>query len=207
MAAKDQRSATPGVRLPPGQSLTEKFPVLSYGATPRVELRTWRLEVRGLVEQPYQLSWAELRALPAVAMTADFHCVTGWSRLDNLWEGVRVRDLLERARPRPGAAWALATCYGGYTTDLPLEALLADNVLIACRHDGRELEPDHGGPARLVIPSRYGYKSAKWIAGLEILERHARGFWEKLGYHSNADPWQEERYSSEESWPGEREAF
>ena len=130
-----------------------------------------------------------------MTVTADFHCVTGWSRFDNRWEGAPVRDLLRLAVPREEATHVMVHCYGGYTTNIPLDALLAEDVLIAHRHDGEPLSPDHGGPARLVIPSRYGYKSAKWIRALELTAGDARGFWELHGYHSNADPWTQERYS------------
>ncbi|MBI4329434.1 MAG: sulfite oxidase-like oxidoreductase [Chloroflexi bacterium] len=182
-------------RLPPGQYLTDKFPVLTYGASPRIETKVWTFEVKGLVKQPVTLTWAEIHRLPLARVTSDFHCVTGWSRLDNVWEGVRVRDVLALAEPLPEARHVMAFCYGGYTTNLPLEAVTAENVLVAFLHDGRDLERDHGGPARLLVPSRYGYKSAKWVRGLELLAEEERGFWEVHGYHSNADPWTEERYS------------
>lgn len=182
-------------RLPPGQFLTDKFPVLSYGSVPRVDTDSWTFEVMGLVGTPVSLTWQQFLEIADVQLTADFHCVTGWSRFDNQWEGARVRNLLALASPRSEADSVMAHCYGGYTTNIPLDALLAEDVLIAHRHDGAPLESDHGGPARLVVPGRYGYKSAKWIKALELTKGDKRGFWELHGYHSNADPWTQERYS------------
>jgi DMSO/TMAO reductase YedYZ molybdopterin-dependent catalytic subunit len=181
-------------RVPPGQYLTEKFPVLSYGSTPTVKKDQWRFAVTGAVERPVTLDFPQLLKLPRTYVTRDFHCVTGWSRLDIAWEGVKVRDILALAAPKEEATHVMAVCYGNYTTNLALETVLEEDVLIAFRHDGKDLEPDHGGPARLVVPSRYGYKSAKWIKGLDVLIGDQPGFWEKLGYHGNADPWKEERY-------------
>jgi DMSO/TMAO reductase YedYZ molybdopterin-dependent catalytic subunit len=197
MAAPSRQGQAGGgrTRLPPGQYLTEKFPVLTYGSTPRVDTETWTFEITGLVQNPVRLTWDQFLAMAEAKVTADFHCVTGWSRFDNRWEGVLVRDLLALAMPKPEARYVMAHCYGGYTTNMPLDSLLADDELIAHKHDGEPLHPDHGGPARLVVPSRYGYKSAKWIRGLEIMKEDERGFWELHGYHSNADPWPEQRYS------------
>ena len=181
--------------VPDNQFVTEKFPVLTFGGTPRIDLATWRLRLFGLVEREAELTWAQLTALPRVAVTADFHCVTQWSRLDNAWEGVQVREVLKLARPQPHAKYVMVHCYGGYTTNLDLEALQEENVLLADTHDGQPLAPDHGGPLRLVVPQRYGWKSAKWVQGLELLEKDAPGFWEQRGYHMRGDPWQEERFS------------
>ncbi len=181
-------------RVPPGQTVTQKFPVLSYGQTPVIDLATWAFEIIGLVDNPVRLTWNEFQERANDSVTADFHCVTGWSRLDNRWEGIRVGDLLHEAGVQPAATHVMAYCYGGYTTNLPREALLSVEVLIAHRHDGAPLEPDHGGPARLVVPDRYGYKSAKWIKALELMPENKRGFWELHGYNSNADPWRSERY-------------
>ncbi len=183
-----------GQRVPPGQYVTEKFPVLSHGPTPRIELGTWRFRIFGLVEEELTLSWQEFQALPQIAVTRDFHCVTQWSRMDNLWEGVTARDLVKLARPKPEAGFVMAHCYGGYATNLPLEVFLEEDVLFAHRREGEPLEPDHGGPLRLVVPSRYGWKSAKWVNGLEFMVEDRMGFWEQLGYHSNGDPWREERF-------------
>lgn len=183
-------------KVPAGQYVTEKFPVLTYGAAPRVEQAEWRFQVVGLVEEEVGFGYAELLQMPATRMTRDFHCVTGWSRLDNLWEGVRVREVLALARPTPPATHVMLHCYGNYTTNLPLATVLADDVLLAYRHDGKDLERDHGGPVRLVVPSRYGWKSAKWVRGMELLRADEPGFWESLGYHMNADYWKEERFGS-----------
>ena len=183
-----------GQRVPPGQYVTEKFPVLSHGPTPRIELGTWRFRIFGLVEEELTLSWQEFQALPQIAVTRDFHCVTQWSRMDNLWEGVTARDLVKLARPKPEAGFVMAHCYSGYATNLPLEVFLEEDVLFAHRREGEPLEPDHGGPLRLVVPSRYGWKSAKWVNGLEFMVEDRMGFWEQLGYHSNGDPWREERF-------------
>ena len=179
---------------PPGQYVTEKFPVLSYGPTPRIDLGSWQFRVVGLVEEERTLSWEEFQALPQIALTRDFHCVTQWSRRDNLWEGIPFREVAMLARPKPEAGFVMVHCYGGYTTNLPLDVLMEKDALFAHRHDDKPLEPDHGGPMRLVVPSLYGWKSAKWVNGLEFIERDQMGFWEQLGYHNNGDPWREERF-------------
>ncbi|MBI2867969.1 MAG: sulfite oxidase-like oxidoreductase [Chloroflexi bacterium] len=182
-------------RIPPGQYVTEKFPVLTYGGTPKVDFNTWELKVTGLVEHPLRLTWEQFNSLPRVGVTADFHCVTQWSRLSNEWEGVPAKDVLMMAQPRPGALFVLVKCYGDYTTNLELAALMENDVLLATRLDGRELPPDHGGPLRLVVPKRYGWKSAKWVQELELTDREVLGFWEQRGYHREGDPWREERFS------------
>ena len=183
-----------GRDAPPGQYITDKFPVLSYGATPRIDLKAWQFRIFGLVKEELTLSWEEFQALPQIAVTRDFHCVTQWSRRDNLWEGVRFREVAKLARPNPEARFAMVHCYGGYTTNLPLEVLMEEDVLFAHRHDDKPLSSDHGGPLRLVVPSRYGWKSAKWVKGVEFMEQDLMGFWEQLGYHSSGDPWKEERF-------------
>ncbi|MBF8267804.1 MAG: sulfite oxidase-like oxidoreductase [Dehalococcoidia bacterium] len=180
--------------VPPGQFVTEKFPVFTYGDTPAIDLKTWRFRIFGLVEEEVNLTWKEFLTLPQAAVTADFHCVTQWSRMDNLWEGVVFRDLIKLARVKPEARYVMVHCYGGYTTDLPLEALLEENVLFAHRHDGGPLTREHGGPLRLVVPGKYGWKSAKWVNGLELMSQDSPGFWEQRGYNHNADPWREERF-------------
>jgi DMSO/TMAO reductase YedYZ molybdopterin-dependent catalytic subunit len=180
-------------RLPPGQSPTLKWPVLTVGPTPRVELERWSLAFYGEVDEPYALRWDELMALPQVDQVSDLHCVTRWSRFGQQLTGVRVRDLLERARPRPSATHVLVHCYGGYSTNLPLEALRADDVLIAHRADGEPLPVEHGGPARLLVPSRYLWKSAKWVQSIELLDHDEPGYWERNGYHNDGDPWTEQR--------------
>jgi DMSO/TMAO reductase YedYZ molybdopterin-dependent catalytic subunit len=185
-------------RVPPGQVLTDKFPVLTYGPTPRFDPRTWDFKVVGLVEQPLRFSHEEFRALPQSREVADFHCVTTWSRLDNVWEGVRVADLMKLVKLRPEARYVIVHCDGDYTTNISLNRFLDDDVMLAHRHDGRDLEPDHGFPLRLVVPKLYGWKSAKWVRALEFADIDRRGFWEVRGYHNHADPWTEERYSFQE---------
>jgi DMSO/TMAO reductase YedYZ molybdopterin-dependent catalytic subunit len=180
-------------RLPPGQSPTVKWPVLTVGPTPGVELATWSLALYGEVDAPYALRWDELQALTQVDQVSDLHCVTRWSKFDVALRGVRVRDLLERARPRPSATNALVHAYGGYSTNLPLEALLDDDVLISHTAGGEPLAPEHGGPARLLVPSRYLWKSAKWVQSIEVLDHDEPGLWEREGYHNDGDPWREER--------------
>ncbi len=182
-------------RLPPGQSPTEKFPVLTVGPTPRVGLAGWRLELRGEVEAPFALAWDELLALPQADVECDLHCVTRWSKFATHWRGVRVSDLLDRARPTPAATHALVHAHGGYTTNLPLDALRDDDVLVAHTYAGAPLEPEHGGPARLLVPRRYLWKSAKWIRAIELLDHDVPGLWERNGYHNEGDPWREERRS------------
>lgn len=181
-------------RLPPGQILTQRFPILTYGEEPEVSSEAWRLEVLGLVEAPFGLTYEELMALPQVELTRDFHCVTRWSRLDVAWKGVRVRDLLERARPKEEAVAALVHSYGGYTTNLLLEDLLKDDVILAHTLFGKPLPPERDGPVRLLVPHLYAWKSAKWVRAIELLDHLELGFWEKLGYHWRGDPWREERF-------------
>jgi DMSO/TMAO reductase YedYZ molybdopterin-dependent catalytic subunit len=187
-------------RVPPGQYLTTKLPVLSYGPTPRFDPAKWNFRVFGQVEEELRFTYEEFRALPQSRQVADFHCVTTWSRLDNLWEGVRVADLMKRARLKPEARYVLAHCDGGYTANLPLGEFLDDDVMLAHRLDGRDLDPDHGWPLRLIVPKLYGWKSAKWLRALQFIEQDSRGFWEVRGYHNHADPWKEERYSFQEDY-------
>jgi DMSO/TMAO reductase YedYZ molybdopterin-dependent catalytic subunit len=186
-------------RLPPGQVLTPKWPVLTYGATPQIDLKDWSFRCFGLVERDISWSWPEFLALPRVEVTSDIHCVTRWSRFDNRWEGVAAREVLRRAGIAPGAAAVMVHSYGGYTTNVALEDLLDDDVLLAIRHDGRDLEAEHGGPCRLVVPKLYFWKSAKWVRAFELLDVNLPGFWEENGYHMHADPWREERYSDQET--------
>jgi len=185
-------------RIPPGQHLVEDFPVLSYGPTPRFNPQKWDFRVLGLVEEPLRFSYQEFRALPLGRQRADFHCVTTWSKLDNLWEGVRVADLMTRVRLKPQARYVVVHCDGDYTTNLPLEEFVGEDVMLAWRHDGRDLESDHGWPLRLVVPKLYGWKSAKWVRAIEFSSEDRRGFWEVRGYHNHADPWTQERYSFQE---------
>ena len=184
-------------RTPPGQALTGKFPVLHYGSIPRVDLAAWDLRVFGLVDAQVTLTWEQLQALPRKRQTVDIHCVTRWSKLDTTWEGVPIRAILDLAGVRPEATHALVHAEQGYTTNLPLAVLLDDDVLVADTYDGRPLDPEHGYPLRLLVPKRYFWKSAKWVRGIELLDHDVRGFWERYGYHNDADPWREERFSSD----------
>jgi DMSO/TMAO reductase YedYZ molybdopterin-dependent catalytic subunit len=185
-------------RVPPGQRLVKTWPVLHFGPIPDFDEASWDLEVGGLVEEPYRLTYSELKDLGPVDVQADMHCVTGWSTLDNVWTGVPFRVLAERARPKPEAKWVIGHCDYGYTSDLSLQAMDDDDVLVAWAHGGRDLAPEHGFPLRLVVPKRYAWKSAKWLRGLEFTDTNERGFWEVRGYHVHADPWLEERYSYQE---------
>jgi DMSO/TMAO reductase YedYZ molybdopterin-dependent catalytic subunit len=194
----DDSVRTGAERVPPGQYVTEKWPVLTYGPEPHVDPSEWTLRLSGLVEEELAWSWEEFRALPRVKVTADFHCVTRFSTLDNAWEGVATRELLRRARLRPEASHVLVHCYGGYTTNLPLEDFLSERALVADTWRGQPLAVEHGGPARLVVPHLYAWKSAKWVSGFELLDADRRGFWEENGYHTYGDPWREERFSFQE---------
>jgi DMSO/TMAO reductase YedYZ molybdopterin-dependent catalytic subunit len=192
-------------RVPPGQRLVKTWPVLHYGPIPTSDGSNWSLEVSGLVEEPFTLSYDELKALGPVDVQADMHCVTGWSTLDNVWTGIPFRVLAERAKPTADAKWVIAHCEYGYTSDLSLEAMMDDDVLVAWAHGGEDLAPEHGYPLRLVVPQRYAWKSAKWLRGLEFTRQNERGFWEVRGYHVHADPWREERYSYQEGPRAEAE--
>jgi DMSO/TMAO reductase YedYZ molybdopterin-dependent catalytic subunit len=181
-------------RLPPGQYLTEKWPVLHAGSIPRTDLATWDFTVSGEVEQPLRLTWEELTALPATEIKLDIHCVTRWSRFDTRFKGVHWRDLAALASPKPSARFVVAQAEQGFTANVPLAAIEDENALIAYEADGEPLTPEHGWPLRLVVPSKYFWKSAKWLRGLELLDRDQPGFWERYGYHNEADYWKEERY-------------
>ena len=194
-----QPDASVAHRVPPGQTLTTKWPVLTYGLTPRVDPKRWTFRVFGQVEHERSYTWEEFQALPRVTVRSDIHCVTRWSRLDNEWEGVSARWLIEQARPRPDAKFVLQHADPDYTTNTALADLLDDDVVLALKHDGKPLEPDHGGPVRLVLPKLYFWKSSKWLRAFEVLDVNPPGFWEQNGYHMNADPWQEERYSGQET--------
>ena len=185
-------------RLPPGQSITKKWPVLHYGDVPAIDLARWRFEIEGLVENPISLTYDELTALPRRSTLCDIHCVTRWSRLDNRFEGASVADLLARARPRAEATHVIVRAAQGFTTNLPLADLDRPENLLAWKHDGVDLTPEHGWPLRLVVPHLYFWKSAKWVRGFELLSEDEAGFWERNGYHMRGDPWREQRYSSEE---------
>ncbi len=181
-------------RLPPGQIETRKWPVLHYGNVPRVDLATWRFEVRGAVENPIALTWQELIALPRQTTLCDIHCVTRWSRYDNLFGGVPVRTILERVRPKPEARFVVVRAEQGYTTNVPLEDLDRPDNLLALEHGGEPLTAEHGGPIRLLVPHLYLWKSAKWLRGFDFVAEDEAGFWERNGYHMRGDPWAEERY-------------
>ena len=184
------------VDAPPGQFVTEKFPVLTFGPTPRIPTDAWGFRVFGLVEDELTLDWREFNDLPQVTLDAEFHCVTQWSKLQNTWQGILFTDLMKLITPKPEARYVMAHCYGGYTANVALDVLLDDDVLFAHSHDGKPLAPEHGGPMRLVVPKRYGWKSAKWVNGLEFMAQDAPGFWEMRGYHMEGDPWKEDRFWS-----------
>jgi len=188
------RSGAVQERVPPGQVVTAKWPVLHYGDVPRVDTKTWTFEVSGLVERPYVLTYDELLALPRKTVRCDIHCVTRWSRLDNSFAGVPVQLLLARAGVKPEARFALVFAEQGFTTNLPLADLDRPDNVIALEWNGEPLTPEHGWPARLLVPHLYLWKSAKWVRGLELLAEDMPGFWEQNGYHMRGDPWTEERY-------------
>jgi DMSO/TMAO reductase YedYZ molybdopterin-dependent catalytic subunit len=186
-------------RVPPGQVLTEKFPVLHFGRVPSYgDLSGWDFRVWGAVEEPLTLRWAEFRNLPTSEQTLDIHCVTRWSKLDTDWRGVSVdRIFAEAGLEDPPSPFVTAFCDGGYTTNLPVEDLLEGKALVVWEYDGEPLEAEHGGPARLLVPHLYFWKSAKWIRGLRFMEDDEPGFWEVNGYHSYGDPWREQRYDGD----------
>jgi DMSO/TMAO reductase YedYZ molybdopterin-dependent catalytic subunit len=182
-------------RLPPGQYLTEGFPVLSAGPTPRIPLEEWEFTISAGDQVLRRWSWEEFQALPHETPTVDIHCVTAWSKLDTRWEGVSVDTLLQDLDV--DAAFVLAHCYGGYTTNLPLADVTDGKAWVAFGYDGAPLDPEHGGPARLLVPHLYFWKSAKWIRGLKLLKQDQPGFWEVGGYHDRGDPWLEQRYQGD----------
>ena len=181
-------------RLPPGQYLTEKWPVLHAGTVPHTDLATWDFRVFGAVEEPLTLSYDELRELPPTEVTVDIHCVTRWSRFDASFRGVHWRELAKLARPKPSARFAVAHAEQGFTSNVPLSLLQEDESLVAYEADGEPLAPEHGWPLRLVVPQRYFWKSAKWLRALELTPTDRPGFWERYGYHNDADYWKEQRY-------------
>lgn len=181
-------------RVPPGQRVIESWPVLHYGGVPRIDTSEWRFRLFGLVKKERGFSFPEFLALPQVSVLSDIHCVTGWSKLDNKWEGVSSSALKGLAEILPEARYAIIHAYGGFTTNLSLEDLFQEDVLFAIKHDDRQLAPDHGHPVRLVVPRLYFWKSAKWVTGVEFTRDDRPGFWESHGYHNRGDPWKEERY-------------
>ena len=181
-------------RLPPGQSLTLKFPVLHYGSVPLFNEATWSLRAFGLVAEEKSWNWQEFLQLPSTKINCDIHCVTRWSKFDTEWEGILFRDLVDLVGVKPEAKYVIAHCEHGFTANMPLEAMLDDDVMLAYKFDGKLLEPDHGFPLRMLVPKRYFWKSAKWLRGVEFTDKDRPGFWEQSGYHNEADPFKEERY-------------
>jgi DMSO/TMAO reductase YedYZ molybdopterin-dependent catalytic subunit len=190
-----EKKARAEERLPPGQSLTIKWPVLHAGGVPRLDEAKWDFRIDGMVEEPLRLTWQEFRGLPQVQVTSDFHCVTRWSRLDNRWKGVLFTEVLKRVKLRAGAEHVLLLAEEGYTANVPLQDLERPDVLFAFEHDGEPLPAEHGGPLRLVVPQLYAWKSVKWVRGFTLLDHDELGFWERNGYHAYGDPWKEQRYS------------
>ena len=180
-------------RVPPGQYLTDKWPVLHYGKVHQIEKSQWTLKIYGLVKAERVLSWAEFAALPQEKVLSDIHCVTTWSRLDNLWEGASTSEIKNLVDISPNAKFVMVHGAGTFTTNLPLEDFFQPDVLLADKHDELDLSAEHGGPVRLVVPRLYFWKSAKWITGLEFIAANKPGFWEQAGYHIHGDPWTEER--------------
>ena len=193
--AKVRAAGYDPARLPPGQHLTEKWPVLHAGDVPRIDLSTWEFRIWGQVEEPLVLTLEQLRELPATEVTTDIHCVTRWSRFDARFKGVHWRELAKLCRPKPSARFAVAHAEAGFTSNVPLSALEDEHALVVYEADAEPLTPDHGWPLRLVVPSRYFWKSAKWLRGLELSATDRPGFWERYGYHNDADYWKEERYA------------
>ena len=181
-------------RLPPGQRLTDGWPVLHYGSIPKIDLSTWQLKIFGLVEQEVTLSWEQFNALPQQTDRSDIHCVTTWSKYDSDWVGVPFADLAALARPKPETGHVIFHSYGGYTTNVPLSELQGRENMLVHTHNGEPLTPEHGGPLRGLVPALYFWKSAKWISGIEFVSSDRPGFWEMYGYHMHGDPWTEERY-------------
>ena len=182
-------------RLPAGQYLTDRFPVLHLGDVPTYAPGEWNMQIVGAVDNPFSLTFEELTALPSVTVTTDIHCVTKWSKFDTVWRGVRVRDLLERAGIHANATHIMGHAEFGYTANLPLEDAMLDNCLVTWEFDGQPLEPIHGGPVRLMIPHLYFWKSPKWLRGIEVMVGDKPGFWERNGYHMYGDPFREQRFT------------
>ena len=188
--------------MPPGQRVTDGFPVLHVGDVPRIDPQAYRLAFTGLLANPFEITYDELRALPSTEYRGDIHCVTRWSKKATYWRGTLFRTLVERALPAASATHVIQYADNDYTTNLPLAAMLDDDVLVAWEFDGRPIEPVHGGPVRMVVPKLYFWKSAKWLNRLDFTDRDVKGFWEQRGYHNDADPWKEERYSDLPAWMG-----
>jgi DMSO/TMAO reductase YedYZ molybdopterin-dependent catalytic subunit len=195
---KAELPAETAARVPPGQYLTEKWPVLHYGPVPQFNPRTWEFRVFGNVENEIKLNWEEFQKLAQTAVQADMHCVTTWSRLDQKWEGIPFSKIVELAKPKPDTKFVIAHSEYGFTANTPLEYCLRDDCLIALRANGAPLAAEHGSPARLVVPPLYAWKSAKWLRGIEFSDVDKPGFWERNGYHNTGDPWKEQRYWGDE---------
>ena len=185
-------------RLPPGQSLTLKWPVLHEGSVPRVDLSTWDFRIDGLVEKPVRLTWAEFNRLPQTEIHCDMHCVTRWSRFDNRFDGVPFTEVMKLVTPKPEARFAMIRGENGYTTNLPLADLMMPTAIFAFTHDGEPLSAEHGYPLRLLVPHLYLWKSAKWVRGFTLIAQDEPGFWEQNGYHMRGDPWKEQRYDTDQ---------
>ncbi|MGH2754740.1 MAG: sulfite oxidase-like oxidoreductase [Actinomycetota bacterium] len=194
----DKTPSDVGSRVPPGQRATRRWPVLHEGPIPRFDPATWTLTIGGAAVNEVVMDYQDLKQMPSVQMRSDFHCVTGWSKLDNVWEGVQTKLLIEQAKPDRDARFVSVGAEYGYTANVPLAALLEDEAIVAWGHNGQPLAPKHGFPLRLVVPKLYGWKSVKWVRSFELLTRDRRGFWELRGYHNDADPWREQRFSYQE---------
>ncbi|MDQ3397499.1 MAG: sulfite oxidase-like oxidoreductase [Deinococcota bacterium] len=193
MFGKIFRKEPDNPRVPPGQSVTERFPVLTYGPTPRVKKEDVELKIFGLVK-PQSFRWQDLMAMPQTSISKDFHCVTHWSKMDVGWTGILTTELMARLEPEPQASHIMFHCYGGYTTNLKIDDFLAENCLLAHKLFGEDIPVEHGGPMRAIIPHLYAWKSAKWLSGIEFMSQDAPGFWERNGYHMRGEPFREERY-------------
>ena len=185
-------------KLPPGQSLTQKWPVLHVGSIPRFNPAAWDFYIWGLVKQPKRFTWEEFSALPTVQQVSDMHCVTRWSKFDSTFEGILMAEVMKHVELLPEAKYVMVHADPGYTTNLPVDELLGDDVMFALKYEGQPLAPEHGYPVRLLVPKLYLWKSAKWVRGLEFMAEDQPGFWEQYGYHNHGDPWKEERYSWQE---------
>jgi DMSO/TMAO reductase YedYZ molybdopterin-dependent catalytic subunit len=196
IVSPDTRRGSPKERTPPGQVLTAKWPVLHYGSVPKVDpsRADWSLRIFGLVDEPYELSYSEIRAMPTVDVACDIHCVTHWSRLDNTFTGVPLKQIIDRAKPRSNARFVMCHSEAGFTVNVPLAEFTADDCILAYQWEGKDLTPDHGWPLRGLVPRLYLWKSAKWIRAIELRATDAPGFWEQNGYHMHGDPWTEERF-------------
>ena len=194
---KPEANSADAKRTPPGQALTERFPVLTYGPVPRVEAKNVSIRIFGEVEAEVQIPWADLMQMPMTTHTYDIHCVTRWTKLDMHWTGISVPEIMKLVKLTPAATHVMMHCYGGYTTNLPLADFIRPENLFSHIYDDQPLSAEHGGPMRIVVPHLYFWKSPKWISGLEFMSGDRLGFWEKNGYHQRGDPWREERYSDD----------